>query len=354
MPDEIHWIADPVPAPSESARAEARRRQDMLAKPAGSLGVLERIVVTLAGMQATPLPSAEVVPIVVFAADHGVAAEKVSPYPSSVTVSMLRNFVDGGAAIAVLARALGLRLSVIDAGTLAEEPVAGVITDKPCCGTRDLALGPAMTEAEVAHALAAGRRAVMRISNGADLVILGEMGIANTTAAAAVAAAILGLPARALAGAGTGLDAAGIAHKAEVIATALRVNRLASGEASPIDALTRVGGLEIAALTGAIIAAAQLRLPVLVDGFIVSVAALAACRMVPGVRDWLIFSHCSAEQGHAVVLAALEAEPVATLGLRLGEGSGAAVVLPLVRLACALNANMATLDAVDIGVPEKV
>lgn len=353
MPDEITWIADPVPAPSEAHRAAARDRQARLAKPPGSLGVLEDIVVTLAGLQFTDLPRADVVPVIIFAGDHGVAAERVSPYPSSVTIAMLETFVGGGAAISVLARELGLKLTVTDAGTLAEAPIDGVITDKPCRATANIAEGPAMSEAELAHALAAGRRAVMRASTGADLIVFGEMGIANTTAAAALGAALLGAPAIALAGVGTGLDAAGVRHKANVVARALQVNGLAAGEADAMMALTRVGGLEIAALTGAIIAAAQAGTPVLVDGFIVSVAALAACRMVPGVRAWLIFSHASAEQGHARVLAALDAKPLVTLGLRLGEGSGAAVTLPLVRLACSLHRNMATLADVGICVPAK-
>jgi len=353
MPDEITWITDPVPAPSEADRAAARQRQTELAKPPGSLGVLEDLVVTLAGLQATPLPRADCVPVVVFAADHGVAAQQVSPYPASVTVAMLKTFVAGGSAIAVLARELGLKLTVIDAGTLAADPVAGVLTDKPCCGTRDLSLGPAMSEAELAHALAAGRRGVMRVSNGADLLVLGEMGIANTTAAAAVAAVILRLPARDLVGAGTGLDTDGIRHKEMIVTRALAVNDLAGGEADAMTALICVGGLEIAALTGAIIAAAQAGVAVLVDGFIVSVAALAACRIVPAVRPWLIFSHASAEQGHARVLAALDARPIATLGLRLGEGSGAAIALPLVRLACALHRNMATLATAGIAEPVK-
>ena len=269
---------------------------------------------------------------------------------------MLANFVAGGAAISVLARTLGLPLYVVDAGTLATAPMVGVHVDKPRCGTADFSLEPAMSTSDLDHALAAGRRAIERWALGADLVILGEMGIGNSTAAAAVAAALLGREGHEVAGAGTGLDAQGVVRKAALVTSALARHGLARRAGGAVSAdvsriLATVGGLEIAALAGAIVRAGQAGVPVLVDGFIVTVAALAAVRLQPSVSPWLIFSHRSAEQGHAAVLDALGAQPVVALGLRLGEASGAASVLPLVRLACALHAEMATFEAAGIAGP---
>jgi len=220
--------------------------------------------------------------------------------------------------------------------------MAGVLTDKPCRGTRDFSQEAALEPAELEHALGCGQRAVQRIGSAADLLLLGEMGIGNTTSAAAIVCALTGDDPAAVAGAGTGLDSADQRRKAEVIARGLRRHGLAKGEGAPEDVLCAVGGLEIAAMTGAIIAAAQQGIPVLIDGFIVSAAALAAVRINPASRAWMIFSHRSAERGHRVVLDALAAEPLLDLNLRLGEGSGAALALPLVRLACALHNGMAT------------
>jgi nicotinate-nucleotide--dimethylbenzimidazole phosphoribosyltransferase len=335
------WIETVCPVPCAESRAAAEARQQQLTKPLGSLGMLETLATRLASLQATDRPRAARVPIVLFAGDHGITAQGVSAYPSDVTVQMLRNFAGGGAAIAVLARELGSALSVVDAGTLAPAPIAGVIADKPLLGTRDFSQEPAMNAEELSFALAAGERAIGRATaGGADLVILGEMGIGNTTAATAIAAALLGAPVDDLVGAGTGLDAEGVSRKARVITAALQKHRL--GAATPLSILAAVGGLEIAALTGAIIAAAQARIPVLIDGFIVSVAALAAVRINPSCAPWLIYSHRSLERGHRIVLDALGAEPVLDLKLRLGEGSGAALALPIVRLACALHTQMAT------------
>lgn len=244
---------------------------------------------------------------------------------------------------------LGVPLEVVDAGTLADREIAGVVTDKPCRGTRDFSLEPALTAEEVRFAFAAGCRAVARaLENGADLLIFGEMGIGNTTSASAIAAALLRLPAVELVGAGTGVDGDGIVRKAQVVAAALERHGLDAGRASAAELMAKVGGLEIAALTGAIVASAQAGVPVLIDGFIVSVAALAATRIAPSCLEWLIFSHRSREQGHRLVLEALGAEPILDLRLRLGEGSGAAVALPVVRLACALHAGMATFEEAQV------
>lgn len=337
---EEWWLA-PCRTPSQEHAAQARERQAALTKPRGSLGHIEGIAIELASLQAVEWPSASRAPIIVFAGDHGVTAQGVSAYPSTVTVEMLRNFASGGAAIAVLARELQCDLTIVDAGTLAAAGMCdGIVTDKPRAGTRDFTHERAMTSAEAGFALGAGQRAVARIANAADVLLLGEMGIGNTTSAAAIVAALTGRPASEVTGRGTGIDEVGLSHKAGVIAAALERHGIV--HANPMSVLEAVGGLEIAALTGAIVAAAQRGLPVLVDGFIVSAAALIAVRLNPACRRWLIFSHRSAEQGHRVVLDALGARPFLDLELRLGEGSGAALALPMLRLACALHAGMAT------------
>lgn len=341
------WLSEPCPLPSDGSSAQARARQASLTKPAGSLGVLEDIAIQLAGLQGRPMPAVERPSIVLFAGDHGITAEGVSAYPSAVTVEMLRNFARGGAAICVLARALGASLEVVDAGALEHAPIAGVVTDKPRNGTDNFAREPAMSGTDLGHALGAGLRAVERAAGRrADLLILGEMGIGNTTSAGAISAAVLGVAPAEIVGAGTGLDAEGVARKADVIERALALHQLA--DASVRSVLASVGGLEIAALAGAIVAAAQRRLPVLVDGFIVSVAALAAVGLNPGCRPWLLFSHRSAERGHRVVLEAMQASPILDLSLRLGEGSGAAIAYPVVQLACRLHSGMATFEEAQV------
>ena len=349
-----NWYEAPCARVSAEHAERAQARQAVLTKPAGSLGRLEQLAVELAGLQATDQPRAGRAPIVVFAGDHGVTVRGVSAYPSAVTVEMLRNFANGGAAISVLARELGSRLTVIDAGTLATEPVTGVVTDKPSRGTADFTTGPAMSRAEFAHALGCGQRATAAsVDAGADLLILGEMGIGNTTAAAAIAAALTGLPPEQIVGDGTGVDAAGRARKAAVIHEALALHCFQTPPLDAAQCLAAVGGLEIVALAGAMIAAAQGGVPVLVDGFIVSVAALAAVRINPSVAPWLIYSHRSAERGHGLVLDALSARPLLDLSLRLGEGSGAALALPLLRLACALHNGMATFAEAAISGPSE-
>ncbi|MBN8793608.1 MAG: nicotinate-nucleotide--dimethylbenzimidazole phosphoribosyltransferase [Stenotrophomonas nitritireducens] len=339
------WFTRPCLAPSQAHRQHAIARQRQLTKPEGALGRLETLAIELAALQGREQPQAVRVPVLVFAGDHGVAAQGVSAYPAEVTVQMLRNFSAGGAAIAVLSRELGLPLHVWDVGSLADAPLAGVTCDKPRRGTDDFSAGPAMAPADLDAVFDAGRRAVeATCGDGADLLLLGEMGIGNTTSASALAAVLGPLPLADLVGAGTGLDAARVAHKQAVTARALALHGEAIAAAADPgrEALRRVGGLEIAALAAAMIAAAQRGVPVLVDGFIASAAALAAVRINPSLRPWLLFSHRSAERGHARVLEALQADPLLQLDLRLGEGSGAALALPLLRLACALHNGMAT------------
>jgi len=347
----IDWLSAPVAALNETARRAAGQRQTQLTKPPGALGRLEALAIRFAGMQGTPRPTLERVHIAVFAADHGVAAEGVSAFPQAVTAEMVRNFARGGAAISVLARQLGATLEVLNLGTVVDTgPLAGVrnITLGP--GTANFAKTAAMNTEQLARALHVGRETVERAKqDDAHLFIGGEMGIGNTTAAAALACALLDAPPELLAGPGTGLDAHGVSHKAKVIRAALALHR-APGLDS-IEILRRLGGFEIAALAGSYVACAQLGLPVLIDGFIATAAALVATRIHPGSDQWFIYAHASAEPGHACLLEALKARPLLDLGMRLGEGSGAAVAVPLLRLACALHNEMATFA--EAGVSEK-
>lgn len=339
------WYGQACGQPSQEYRQRALLRQRQLTKPEGALGRLETLAVELAALQGVDQPVAQRVPVVVFAGDHGVTAQGVSAYPAEVTVQMLHNFAGGGAAIAVLARELGLPLHVWDVGSRATTAIAGVVSAKTLHGTADFSTGPAMSAADLDAAFDAGRRAVeAACADGADLLVFGEMGIGNTTAASALAAVLGPLPLDELVGAGTGLDAVRMVQKKNLIARALSLHGEAvnTAESPACEALQRVGGLEIAAISAAMIAAAQRRIPVLVDGFIVSAAALVAVRINPSLRPWLLFSHQSAERGHIRLLETLQAQPLLSLDLRLGEGSGAALALPLVRMACALHNSMAT------------
>jgi nicotinate-nucleotide--dimethylbenzimidazole phosphoribosyltransferase len=337
------WWAAACAQPSRAHSRDAQARQAQLTKPNGSLGQLETAAITLAGLQARAEPAVERVWISVFAGDHGVAAEGVSAFPQSVTGEMLRNFATGGAAICVLARTLGATLEVVNLGTVNDPgELPGVRRAVIAAQTANLLQAPALSSAQLASALQTGAAAVARaVSADAELFIGGEMGIANTTAASALACALLSEAPERLVGPGTGLDSDGLVRKRAVIRRALLRHADAR---TPLDILAALGGFEIAALTGSCIAAAQAGLPVLVDGFIATVAALFAVHLNPACRPWLLFAHRSREPGHARLLTALEAEPLLDLGLRLGEGSGAAVAVPLLRMACALHAQMATFE----------
>ncbi|MDZ7641920.1 MAG: nicotinate-nucleotide--dimethylbenzimidazole phosphoribosyltransferase [Desulfurivibrio sp.] len=349
---ELAWLYEPVVALAEEARQRAVGRQGQLTKPAGSLGRLEELALRLAAMQDRDKPRLERPGIAVFAGDHGVMAERISAFPQEVTVEMVRNFAAGGAAISVLARRLGAELEVVNLGTVADPgPLPGVVAVGLGPGTANFVQQPAMSRAQLAGALRAGYDSVERLlSRGVELFIGGEMGIGNTTAAAALACAYLNEPPAVLAGPGTGLDVAGVGRKVVVLEQGLACHRPAlaalAGDEEEVarETLRRLGGFEIAALAGAYLRCGQRGLPVLVDGFISSVAALAALRLNPGVGDWFIYAHASAEPGHRRVLEALAAEPLLALGMRLGEGSGAATAFPLLQLACALHSEMATFE----------
>nr|WP_281502211.1 nicotinate-nucleotide--dimethylbenzimidazole phosphoribosyltransferase [Alcanivorax sp. S6407] len=330
-----------IPPPSDQHRQEAQRRQQQLTKPAGSLGQMETLAVSLAALQHTQHPSAERIKITVFAADHGVCAEGISAFPQAVTGQMIANFVAGGGAINVLARQLKAHLEVVNLGTVsAQAPTDGVVDEAIAPGTANLARQAAMSEAQLHLALTAGDRAAARAAeHGCDIFIGGEMGIGNTTSASTLACALLQASPKELAGPGTGLDSNGVNHKVEVIQQALTRH---GNSNDPLHCLASLGGFEIVALAGACIGCAVRGIPVLVDGFIVSAAALAAVRLRPELADWLLFSHRSGEPGHGKVLDALQARPLLDLGMRLGEGSGAAVAASLLRNACALHNQMAT------------
>lgn len=329
----------------------ARTRQALLTKPTGSLGRLENLSIQLAGITARPRPRFTEKVVLVMAGDHGVAAAGVSAYPPEVTPQMVQNFLHGGAAINVLARLAGARVVVVDMGVAAELPAHPQLVERKIAfGTGNIVVEPAMSRAEAEAALNAGAEVVLaEQGQGMDVLVLGDMGIGNTTPSAAIACAILGVDPTALVGRGTGVDDAGLVRKQTAVAQALKRHQPDSKDG--LDVLAKVGGFEIGGLAGAVIAAAAQRIPIIVDGFITTAAAMIAVTLVPEVRPYLIASHCSQESGHAAMLAWLELEPLFDLGLRLGEGSGAALALPLVEAAARLLDEMATFG--EAGVSEK-
>ena len=331
----------------DSLIPSVQARLDALTKPPGSGGRLESLVTQLATMTGAELPVVTPPGVVVFAADHGVAEEGVSAFPSEVTAQMVANFAAGGAAINVFARQVGARLEVVDVGVKGAVVSEGVVHAKVRPGTANFAREDAMRLVEVERAIQVGIEAAARShAAGCRCLIVGEMGIANTTASSALLAAISGQPAIRLVGQGTGIAPAGLVHKAEVIEAALIARR--ADPAQPLELLAKLGGLEIAAMMGAYLGAAARRMPILIDGFIATVAALLGCRLVPELRGYLVFGHRSCEPGHDVALALLDAEPLLDLQMRLGEGTGAALAFPLLESACRMFSEMATFDSASI------
>ena len=346
---DIGQVAGRIVETDAAAAAEAQRLLDKKTKPPRSLGRLEDLVCQLAAIRGYATPRVRPAKaIVVMGADHGVAAEGVSAYPQDVTGQMLLNFASGGAAINVLARQAGARVVVVDMGVARPLPPAPEI--RACrigAGTANLARGPAMTRAQARAALAAGAALADELArDGVGLLGIGEMGIANTTAASALAAVFTGAPPEEVTGRGTGIDDATFRRKVDVVRRGIEINRPDANDA--VDALAKVGGFEIAGLTGVVLGAAAARLPVVVDGFIASVAALAAVRLAPLAAGYLIASHRSVEAGHRLVLQALGAKPLLDLDLRLGEGTGAALAMPLVDAALAIAAEMATFESAGV------
>jgi nicotinate-nucleotide--dimethylbenzimidazole phosphoribosyltransferase len=333
--------------------ARLQHRLDQKTKPLGSLGRLEALALRIGLILGTEAPVLDQPQMLVCAADHGLAARGVSAYPSDVTWQMVANFLSGGAAVSVLARQHGLALTVADCGVAREfaprRHVPGeprLIACRVAAGTADASAGPAMTATQCAQAIANGRAVVRSLPGNA--LLLGEMGIGNTSAAALLLARLCGVGLDECTGAGTGLDDAGIARKRAVLQQALDAN---AGATEPMDALAALGGLEIATLAGAVLEAAAQRRVIVVDGFITSAAVLVASRLQPRVLQRCVFSHRSGERGHALMLQHLQANPLLDLGLRLGEGSGAALAWPLLVSACAVLREMASFESAGVAGP---
>ncbi|MDV7502926.1 nicotinate-nucleotide--dimethylbenzimidazole phosphoribosyltransferase [Acinetobacter baumannii] len=339
----MNWWLESVQQPNLDAKQQAEQHQLQLTKPTGALGDLEQIAITLASLQSNAHPQVSHPWITIFAGDHGVVEENISAYPQAVTRQMLQNFTTGGAAISVIAKYHQAHLQVIDCGTAGEEyEYAGVERHCIRAGTANFAKQVAMNADECRAALELGKNSVDTAkSKGADIYIAGEMGIGNTCSASALACLLLNDTAEQLTGVGTGIGADQLRHKIEVIEKAIELHhKHVIGDV--FKTLCAVGGLEIAAIVGAYIRCAQVGLPIIVDGFISSVAALCAVRMNPKVRDWMLFGHQSAEYGHRRILQELNADPILKMNLRLGEGSGAGTALALVKMACVLHNQMAT------------
>jgi nicotinate-nucleotide--dimethylbenzimidazole phosphoribosyltransferase len=341
-------LLDRIVKPDGAAGRQAQWALDQLTKPPGSLGRLEELAWRLSEMSGQFPPQARRCVIFTLAADHGVVAEGVSAYPQVVTAQMVENFLKGGAAVNVLARHVGAPVVVADLGVAAVLPAhAALVSRKIGPGTRNMAVGPAMTREEALAAIEAGIGLVYaERGNGLDVIGTGEMGIGNTTAASAVVAALTGAPAESVTGAGTGIDDEGRRRKVAVIKRALTVNLPDSSDA--VDVLAKVGGFEIAGLCGVILAGAAWRIPVVLDGFIAGAAAMAAVHLKPEVRHYLIASHRSTEPGHAYVLNALELKPFLELDMRLGEGTGAALCIGLIKAATKILGEMATFKSAGV------
>ena len=338
--------------PLNSAAMEAARaRHGTLTKPPGSLGRLEDLAIQLAGITGNPLPAIGPKVVIVCAADHGVVTQGVSAYPREVTAQMVLNFLGGGAAINVLARHAGARGIVVDAGVAADfEPRPGLVLRKVASGTQDMSRGPAMSRAQALQAVEAGIEVVTaEIERGATLVATGDMGIGNTSASAAIAAAVTGRSVASVTGRGTGIGDEGLARKVAAVERALAANRPDASDG--LDLLAKVGGFEIGAIAGVILGAAARRVPVVLDGFISTAGALVADRLAPLARAYMIAAHVSVEIGHRAMLEHLGLSPCLDLDLRLGEGTGAVLAFNLVEAACRILAEMATFE--QAGVSEK-
>ncbi|WP_111894174.1 nicotinate-nucleotide--dimethylbenzimidazole phosphoribosyltransferase [Acinetobacter sp. MB5] len=339
----MSWWLQPCRNIDCGFQEKALERQAQLTKPTGALGYLEELAVTLAGLQHTEQPNIDHVWISLFAGDHGVMQENISAYPQAVTRQMLQNFTTGGASISVIAKQHQAYLQVIDCGTVGDTYDYQGVQQYPIdAGTQNFTKTAAMSETQCIAAMTIGKSSVDQAAEQhSNLFIAGEMGIGNTCSASALACLLLDESAEILTGVGTGIDHAKLQHKKHVIQRAVELHK-ANVKSDPVKILAAVGGFEIAAMVGAYLRCAQVGIPILIDGFISSVAALIAVRIQPKARIWMLFGHQSAEYGHARILKELHAQPILQLNLRLGEGSGAGVALGVLKTACVLHNEMAT------------
>lgn len=334
-----------VPDLHDAALAAALQHKiDRKTVPHGALGRLAALAQQLGAILGTSAPRLQAPQLVVFAGDHGITARGVSAYPGDVTWQMVGNFLAGGAAVSVLARQHGIAQTVVDCGVRHDfAPAPGLLVRKIAPGTQDCSSGPAMSAAQCAQALANGMALVKALPGNA--LLLGEMGIGNTSAASLLAARLGGVDVAEVTGAGTGLDAEGVRRKTAVLRQALAAN---AGAVAPLDALAAFGGFEIATMVGSVLQAASERRVVLVDGFIATAAVLVASRLAPHLLQRCVFAHQSDERGHALLLRCLGAQPLLDLGLRVGEGSGAALAWPLLVSACAILNEMASFESAGV------
>lgn len=341
-----------IPELNQQAEREAKVRLDSLTKPPGSLGKLEELAARLAGITGTPLPSFPKRAVVVMAADHGVCEEGISAFPAEVTQQMVLNFLEGGAAVNVLARQAHAEVVCVDIGVNGDIGHPGLLQRKIRYGTANMVSGPAMDKQEAEAAILAGAAVVKdALERGITLFVTGEMGIGNTTASSAIMSALTGITPLESVGRGTGLNDERLRHKGVIVQRAIELNK--PDPLDPLDVLMKVGGLEIAGLVGVILQAAASRCPVVIDGFISTAAALVAIRMEPEAANYLIASHVSEEQGHALLLHELGLTPMLDLGMRLGEGTGGVLALHLIDAACRIPAEMATFESAGISGAQK-
>ena len=332
----------------KKAMVAARSRQNVLTKPQSSLGRLEELSIQLAGIQGKPIPQIRNKAVITMAGDHGVVAEGIGNWPQEVTAQMVYNFLAGGAGINVIARQVGVRLIVVDMGVATELGAnPKLLSRKIALGTKNMSLGPAMSNKQAVKAIETGIEVVTaEVARGLDIVGTGDMGIGNTTASSAICAVMTGKPVAEVTGRGTGITDEQLTHKVEVITRALAVNH--PDPKQPLDVLTKVGGFEIGGLVGVMLAAAAHRIPVVLDGFISGAAALIATALSPRLKDFLIAAHVSAETGHKLLLRHLGLKPLLDLGMRLGEGTGAALGIFLAEVAARVLADMSTFNEAEV------
>ncbi|MDQ0246604.1 nicotinate-nucleotide--dimethylbenzimidazole phosphoribosyltransferase [Bacillus fengqiuensis] len=336
-----------IPALDLKTGEQTARYIDTLTKPPGSLGRLEELAIELAKMTGNPFPKVTRPGVIVFAADHGVTAEGVSAFPQEVTGQMVYNFLNGGAAINVFSRQINAHLQIVDIGVASDIAGEGLISRKVRYGTANFSKEEAMSRDEAIQAIEIGyEQGEEMIQKGAKCLILGEMGIGNTTASSAILAAVTGKNAGALIGRGTGIPSEKLLHKQQIIEKALHDRKPDAND--PIDILSKIGGLEIGGMAGAMLAAASHRIPVLIDGFICTTAAVLAKMISNEAADYMIVGHRSVEPGHEAAIQWLGKDPLLDLGLRLGEGSGAAVAFPILQSAVLMLREMATFESAGI------